>query len=215
MNGRESLLTADPFFHTLALRAARFSYGRARLPIATDSRLDPRIVSGLEEVSMGRVGAVLVVFVLAIGVLAIPAVAQQTSFDVGLSFGLLLIPDAGSMATVGGAFGVSISDSVEFRISYWRASMSFLGITIMSIDVFDAALVLDLAPSSPVGIYVFGGGAYLLAGVLGEGIGGAAITAGLGLRAEPTESVKIYVEYRPLIKYDILHVVQVGASIAF
>jgi len=149
--------------------------------------------------------------------LAVPAVSQDAapSFDVGLSAGLLLVPDAGSLPTLGGGFGVSLSDKMEVRASYWRAGISFLGVSIMTIDVFDLALAYDMAPEKALGFYAFAGGAYLLAGALGEGIGGIAVTAGFGVRAQPLESIRLYVEYRPLIRSGILHVVQVGASYQF
>lgn len=165
---------------------------------------------------MRKVGGILAVLMLMAAGGTLPTTGQDAAgLDVGLSFGLLIFPEVGSMSTVGGSFGFAVSDTVAFRIAYWRAGLSILGISIFSINVFDAAILIDLLPGSPVGIYVFGGGAYLFADLFGEGGGGAAFTAGLGLRATPTESLRVYVEYRPVIKYEVLHVVQVGASILF
>lgn len=148
--------------------------------------------------------------------LAAPAVSQKApSFDVGLSLGLLLMPDVGSLPTVGGGFGVSMSDNMDLRISYWRGGISFLGVNIVTIDVFDLTLVYDMTPKSMMGFYLFGGGAYVLAAAMGQGTGGVALTVGFGVRAQPIESVRLYAEYRPLIRSGILHVVQIGALFLF
>ena len=159
----------------------------------------------------------IILVVLIVSMLAVPAVSQEKapSFDVGLSVGLLIMPNVGSLPTMGGGFGVPLVDNMSIRASYWRTGISLLGVSIMTVDVFDLTLMYDMAPKSTIGFYVFGGGAYLLAGVMGQGVGGFALTAGFGVHAQPIKSVHLYAEYCPLIRNEILHVVQIGASFLF
>lgn len=101
------------------------------------------------------------------------------------------------------------------RASYWHAGISFLGVSLISIDVFDVALVFDMSPAERFGFYAMGGAGFLLAGLLGEGASGILASAGLGLRVSPVEMVKVYLEYRPMIRNSILHTIQAGVSLVF
>ena len=160
----------------------------------------------------------LVVFAL-LAIVLLPALGEEeldsSSVEVGAAFGLMWFPDIEPLSTVGGAMGFSVTPQLSFKASYWNAGISFLGVSLISINVFDISLVLDTSPAERFGFYVVGGGGLLLAGLLGEGGSALYASAGLGLRVSPVEMVKIHLEYRALIRNSILHTIQVGVSGVF
>lgn len=137
------------------------------------------------------------------------------SITVGAAAGLMWFPETESLSTLGAAIGFSLTPPLAINVSYWHAGISFLGVSLLSVDVFDISLQVDLSHAERFGIYLAGGGSFVLAGSLGEGISGIAGSAALGLRVSPADILRVFIEYHPLIRNGLLHVIQGGISLVF
>ena len=166
--------------------------------------------------------AVVVIAVLFIGLcLVLPVVGQEGDFpdqvgiEIGASVGMLLIPDIPSMTTFGVSGGAYIRPGVEIGLAYNHAGMSLLGIELASIDLIDGFLSVDISPKKRFGLLVRLGGSYLRSNVLGEGIGGFLLLAGLGARIAPIDMLELFAQYTARFKYGLLNAVEAGIRIRF
>jgi hypothetical protein len=146
--------------------------------------------------------------------------AQETAeaearIELGATIGLLWFTDTPQMTTVGAVLAIPVASGLTMRISGSRTAIELFGVELLSITVASASLCLDLSAQDRLGLYVLGGGSYLLASALGEGISGIAANAGIGLRVTPTPTLKLFVEYCPLIKYGVMHAARIGVSVLF
>jgi len=165
---------------------------------------------------MTRLALVLTFLFLLLGFGSMTQARQDASaIELGGFTGLLWFSDTGTLSELGATMGYSISRQFAFTVSYWHAGVSFLGMEILGIDAVDAVLTFDFSPDKRFGFYVLGGLGYLLAGMGGEGIDGIMVTTGAGLRIRPLSTVKIYAEYRPLIRFGVLHTIRAGISMYF
>jgi len=165
---------------------------------------------------MIRAGIVAVLASLLLSVAAGAQIAADgSSIELGMSFGLMWLEDIEPMSTVGGVVGISMTPELAIRASYWHAGISFLGISLLSVDAFDLTLVVNLSAGLRYSFYAMGGAGFLLAGALGESISGFLASAGLGLRVSPIDMLSVFVEYKPLIRNGVIHVIQAGISLAF
>jgi hypothetical protein len=141
------------------------------------------------------------------------APVQPVGVGFGGSLGLLLFPDAISLASVGAFVDMQLSSATALRLAYCHAGASLYGLEVVGINMLEASLTLDVAPESPFGVYVMGGATYLMMNALGEGLSGMLFLGGGGIRLSPSESVAIRVGYVGRFKYDVLH--SVVAEVAF
>jgi hypothetical protein len=169
------------------------------------------------------VWALIVVLVMAVVLIvqADIAVAQTdvqqsgtTVFGVGASVGMWLIPDY-TLYALGAVAGVSLTPGIGIRAGFQHAGIGIFGVQLLTIDIFDVNAVFDLFPKDRFGVYFLGGGAFVLASALGTGARGVGITAGAGVRLDPIESLKIFCEYRGIVRASILHIVQAGICFSF
>jgi len=162
---------------------------------------------------------VVTVYVLILSLAMLTSFTQEapdsTSVQIAVATGLMWFPDIESLSTVGGFIGFSLGPQISARLSYWHAGISFLGISLLSIDAFDLSVVFDIMAGSRFAFYATAGAGYLLAGAAGQGISGFMASAGLGLRISPDEMLDLYVEYRPLIRNGVLHTIQGGIALVF
>jgi len=128
---------------------------------------------------MNRVAKLLSVVAFLSFFLVLPSYGQasdaavQSNIELGGFAGMLFFSDSDlpSFATFGIAGGAYISPGVEIGLAYSRAGISFFGIELMSINLFDAFVSVDLSPAERFGILLRLGGSYLQVNALGEGIG--------------------------------------------
>lgn len=156
--------------------------------------------------------------------MALPVCAQEqmpnfgtSSVGLGGSVGMLFFGDTDlpSFTTFGVSGGAYLRPGVEIGIAYSRAGISFLGIELMSINLFDVYLGADLSPAERFGILLRLGGCYLQANALGEGIGGLVVLAGAGLRLSPIEMVDIFALYNARFRNDLLNSIEAGIRVRF
>ena len=145
---------------------------------------------------------------------AVPS-APSRGIELGVTGGLVLPPGIQALPTIGVSAGVSLSDLVSLKFGYSHAGISLLGTELASIDFFDLAILLETSWREPFGIYGFGGGSHVLAGALGESIGGAVLLGGLGIRLSPADFMNIRLGYVARVRNGVIHVVEAGISFRF
>jgi len=143
------------------------------------------------------------------------ASAPSRGIEFGVTGGLLLLPGIQALPTIGVSAGVRLSDLTYLQFGYSHAGISLFGTELASVDFFDLAILLETSWREPFGIYGFGGGSYVLAGALGESIGGAAILGGLGIRLSPADFMNIRLGYVARIRAGVIHFAEAGISFRF
>jgi hypothetical protein len=123
--------------------------------------------------------------------------------------------DIASMSTWGLAAAVDVGTSFEIGLAYSRASVSFLGIELMSVSLVDAYLGTDLSRDKAYGLFLHLGASYLQANALGEGLGGVLGLVGVGFRMSPISSLDLFGQYTGRFKYGLLSTFEAGAYFRF
>jgi len=172
---------------------------------------------------MNRVAKLLSVVAFLSFFLVLPSYGQasdaavQSNIELGGFAGMLFFSDSDlpSFATFGIAGGAYISPGVEIGLAYSRAGISFFGIELMSINLFDAFVSVDLSPAERFGILLRLGGSYLQVNALGEGIGGMVALAGLGLRISPIDMMDVFAQYSARFKNGLISTIEAGIRVRF
>ena len=165
-------------------------------------------------------GAALVCFAAVI-ICGVMATAQQdttsgeSSIELGATVGLFWFTDTPQLATVGVVLGVAVSPGLGMRVSGSRAAVSLFGFELLSVTVVSVSICAELTPGNSIGLYLLGGGSYIMANALGVGLSGLGAHAGIGLRVTPTPTLKFFAEYCPHIKNDLMHAAKAGVSVIF
>lgn len=143
--------------------------------------------------------------------------AAHSNIELGGFAGMLLFPDSDlpSFATFGVTGGAYIRSGVEIGLAYSRAGISFFGLELMSINLFDAFVSIDLSPAKRFGVLLRLGGSYLQANALGEGVGGLLLLAGVGFRISPIEMMDLFAQYNARFKYGLISTFEAGIRFRF
>jgi len=142
---------------------------------------------------------------------------SESNIELGASVGMLIFSgtDIPSFTTFGINGGGYVRPGVEIGLAYSRAGISFLGIELMSINLFDGFVGVDLSPANRFGVLLRLGGSYLQANALGEGVGGMTALAGLGLRISPIDMMDIFAQYTARFRSGLLSTIEAGIKFRF
>jgi hypothetical protein len=141
----------------------------------------------------------------------------QSSFELGGFAGMIILPDASlsSLTTFGIRGGAFVTPRIEVGMAFSRAGISFLGVQLASINLFDGFASVDLMPTRQFGVLLRLGGSYILAEALGEGAGGFALLAGFGLRISPLDMIDFVAQYNARLRNGLLSTIEAGIRIRF
>jgi len=138
--------------------------------------------------------------------------------SIGVSFEGLWFSGGEALGMFGGSLSIGLTENLSFAVHYARKAIDFLGFEIASVSVFDVVTSYAFNPSEKAGLYIFGGGGYLQAELVGISIGDIFFSAGVGLRLSLGTSGEISIQYRlRAIGFgeELMHAVEGGFSFTF